>query len=158
MAKREHSTQPEPIVSRMSIMGHPIHPMLIHLPVAALIGAIATDIAFIYTEDYFWARAGIWLVGIGAAGGWGSGMVGMIDLVTVPQIRRMIAGWIHAVFAVTLLSLASFNWLLRFMGQPDTAIMPWGLSLSLVTGVLIAVTSALGGKLVYERAVGVKVG
>lgn len=155
---RKRRNHPEAIVSRMSIMGHPIHPMLIHLPVAALIAVIATDVAFIYTGDYFWARAGIWLVGVGALGGWASGMVGLVDLLVVPQIRRMIAGWLHAVFAVMLLSLASFNWLLRFTGGADSAIMPWGLSLSLVSGVLIGITSALGGTLVYERAVGVKIG
>jgi len=57
--------------------------------------------------------------------------------------------------AVVMLSLASFNWLLRF-NEPD-AILPWGLAVSLLTGGLIALAGWLGGQLVYEHAVGVDV-
>jgi uncharacterized membrane protein len=146
----------EPIISRMSLVGHPIHPMLIHFPVAALIALIGTDLAYIATGDFFWARAGVWLSGVGAAGGWVSGLVGLIDLTTVRRIRRLITAWCHAILAVMLLSLASLNWLLRF-GETDTHIWPWGLYVSCLTGLLIAVTSYLGGQLVYERAVGVDI-
>lgn len=146
----------EPIMSKMSLGGHPIHPMLIHFPVAALLGLVATDVAYLFTGDFFWARASLWLAGVGALGGWVSGTVGLIDLVAVPRIRRLITAWCHATLAVMLLSLASLNWLSRY-GSADALIWPWGLYLSLLTGLLIAVTSNLGGKLVYERAVGVDI-
>ena len=146
----------ESINSRMSIRGHPIHPMLIHFPVAALLGLIATDLAYIFSGDYFWARASLWLAGIGALGGWVSGFAGLIDLLSVSQIRRLITAWCHAILAVMLLSLASLNWLFR-LDTADVNILPWGLYLSLLTGVLIASASYLGGRLVYEHAVGVEV-
>lgn len=146
----------EPIISKMSLGGHPIHPMLIHFPVAALLGLVATDAAYLYTEDFFWARASLWLAGIGALGGWVSGLVGLVDLVAVARIRRLITAWCHATLAVMLLSLASLNWLLR-VDDAGVHVWPWGLYLSLLTGCLIAVTSSLGGKLVYERAVGVDI-
>jgi uncharacterized membrane protein len=146
----------EPIISRAAIFGHPVHPMLIHFPVATLLGLIATDLAYLYTGDFFWARAGLWLAGVGAAGGWISGLAGLLDLLTVRRIRRLVTAWSHAVIAVMLLSLASLNWLLRYPA-PDARILPWGLYLSLLTGGLIAVTSFLGGRLVYEYAVGVDV-
>lgn len=133
----------EHIVSRMSILGHPIHPMLIHFPVAALIGLIATDIAFILTADSFWARGGLWLAGIGMAGGWLSGTMGLADLLIVHEIRRLIIAWCHALMAVTLLSLATLNWFLR-VGDPELLILPWGLYLSLLSGFLITLTSLLG--------------
>jgi uncharacterized membrane protein len=146
----------EAINSRMAIRGHPIHPMLIHFPVAALLGLIATDLAYIFSGDYFWARASLWLAGIGALGGWVSGFAGLIDLLSVSQIRRLITAWCHAILAVMLLSLASLNWLFR-LDTADVNIFPWGLYLSLLTGVLIASASYLGGRLVYEHAVGVEV-
>ncbi len=37
----------EPIISRMSVAGHPIHPMLIHFPVAFLLGLVGADLAYI---------------------------------------------------------------------------------------------------------------
>lgn len=144
----------EHIVSHMSILGHPIHPMLIHFPVAALLGLIATDIAFVLTADVFWARAGLWLAGIGMAGGWLSGSVGLLDLIIVSQIRRLVIAWCHALIAVMLLSLATLNWFLR-VGEPEELIQPWGLYLSMLTGLLITITSLLGGELVYDHAVGV---
>lgn len=146
----------EPIMSKMTLGGHPIHPMLIHFPVAALMGLVATDVAYLISDDYFWARASLWLAGVGALGGWVSGTVGLIDLIAVPRIRRLITAWCHATLAVMLLSLASLNWLYR-VGNADALIWPWGLYISLLTAALIAVTSNLGGKLVYERAVGVDI-
>ena len=146
----------EPIISKMTLGGHPIHPMLIHFPVAALIGLMATDIAYLLSDDYFWARASLWLAGVGALGGWISGTVGLIDLIAVPRIRRLITAWCHATLAVMLLSLASLNWLFR-IDDANALIWPWGIYLSVLTGLLIGVTSNLGGKLVYERAVGVDI-
>lgn len=145
----------EQIVSKMSILGHPIHPMLIHFPVAALLGVIPTDIAYLLTEDFFWARVSLWLAGVGMAGGYISGAAGLIDLVFVRQIRRLVMAWCHALLAVMLLSLATLNWLLRIGDSPEALIAPWGLYLSLLTGLLISFTSLMGGELVYDHAVGV---
>jgi uncharacterized membrane protein len=130
--------------------------MMVHFPVAALLGLVGTDIGFLLTTDPFWARGGLWLAGIGAGGGWLASAVGVVDLVLVHRIRRLINGWCHALLAVMMLSLASMNWLLRF-NDSEAHLLPWGLSLSLCTALLIAITAALGGRLVYEHAVGVDV-
>lgn len=139
----------------MAIAGHPLHPVMIHFPVAALVALVASDLGYLYTQDPFWARAGLWLAGVGAFGGWIASIAGLVDLATVKGIRRLITGWCHAIIAVMMLSLASLNWLLR--SEDPTAILPWGLALSLATATLIALAGFLGGQLVYEHAVGVDV-
>lgn len=144
------------IDSRMAIAGHPIHPTLIHFPVAALLGLVATDAAYFFTEDFFWARAGFWLCTVGAFGGWLSGTVGLIDLVIVRSIRELITAWNHGVLAIMMLSLATFNWLLRWH-DPAVHILPWGAYMSCITAATIVATSLLGGQLVYEHAIGVDV-
>lgn len=143
------------IHSRAALGGHPLHATMIHFPVAALIGVVASDAGYLYTGDPFWARVGLWLAGVGAFGGWFASLAGAVDLFTVREIRRMITGWCHAILAVTMLSLASLNWIHRLTDAE--AIYPWGLYLSLLTGGLIAVTGYFGGQLVYEHAVGVNV-
>ncbi|MGM0570529.1 DUF2231 domain-containing protein [Marinobacter sp.] len=143
-----------PIRSRMALFGHPIHPMLIHFPVAALLGLIGTDIGYAISGDAFWARAGTWLAAIGMLGGWFSGAIGLLDLVLVKAIRRLVIAWCHGIMAVMLLSLATLNWLLR-LGDAQALIVPWGLYVSLLSGVMISITSFLGGQLVYDHAVGV---
>ncbi|WP_368408533.1 DUF2231 domain-containing protein [Caldimonas mangrovi] len=146
--------QAAPIRSRAAIAGHPLHPMMIHFPVAALLGLVAVDVAYLMSRDPFWARAGLWLAGVGAAGGWIASLAGLVDLVTVAPVRRLVTGWCHAVIAVMMLSLASMNWLLRF-GDDQALVIPWGLYVSLLTAAMIALAAYLGGRLVYEHAVGV---
>ncbi|CAH0262666.1 MULTISPECIES: DUF2231 domain-containing protein [unclassified Pseudomonas] len=148
--------QQESIISRAAIAGHPLHPMMIHFPVAALLGLVATDFAYFWTTDPFWARASLWLAGVGAAGGWIASVAGMIDLVSVKRIRQKISAWCHAIIAVMMLSLASLNWMLRYRHGDDGFEM-WAFYLSLFTAGLIAIAAYLGGRLVYEHAVGVDV-
>jgi uncharacterized membrane protein len=145
----------EPILSRAAIAGHPVHPMLIHFPVAALIALVGADAAYVYGGDPFWARAGLWLAGVGALGGWGASVAGLIDLLTVSQIRRLVTAWGHALMAVMMLSLATLNWRLRLGDDPGEYVMPWGMGMSLLTAAFISLASYLGGRLVYENAVGV---
>lgn len=147
--------QQHTIHSRAALAGHPLHPVMIHFPVAALLGLIGTDLGYLYSGDPFWGRAGLWLAGVGAAGGWIASIAGAIDLFTVREVRRLITAWCHAILAIMMLSLASLNWVLRF--EAAEAIYPWGLYVSLLTGALIAATGFLGGQLVYEHAVGVNV-
>ncbi|MBS9404014.1 DUF2231 domain-containing protein [Halomonas sp. TRM85114] len=147
-------TQQRSIRSRAAIAGHPLHPVMIHFPVALLLALVASDLGYLYTQDPFWARVSLWLAGVGALGGWTASVAGVIDLVSVGRIRRMVTAWSHALVAVLLLSLASLNWLWRLNGE---ALLPWGLVLSLITAVLIALAGFLGGQLVYDHAVGVEV-
>lgn len=142
------------IMSRAAIAGHPLHPMMIHFPVAALLGLVGADAGFLWTADPFWQRVALWLAGIGACGGWLASVAGMIDLLSVRRIRLKITAWCHAILAVMLLSLATFNWLLRYRDDyPELGL--WGLYLSLLTALLIAMAAFLGGRLVYEHGVGV---
>lgn len=143
-----------PIRSRAAIRGHPLHPLLIHFPIAALLMLTASDVGYLITGDPFWARAGLWLAGIGTILGTISGLAGAVDLITVSRIRRLITAWAHALLAVMLLSLASLNFLLR-LNDPIAHLLPWGLYLSLLSTALIQVTGLLGGQLVYEYAIGV---
>jgi uncharacterized membrane protein len=148
----------EPILSRAAVAGHPLHPMLVHFPVAALIGLIGTDAAYVQGGDPFWARAGIWLAGVGALGGWAASLVGVVDLLSVARVRRMITAWTHALIAVMMLSLATLNWALRLGAEPGEFVWPWGMVLSLLTAGFIALAAYLGGQLVYEHTVGVNTG
>ena len=143
-----------PIHSRAAIFGHPVHPMLVHFPVAALLGVVLVDAAFLVQGDPFWARAGVWLAGVGTVGGWLAAVPGMIDLLTVARVRQLVAAWCHALLAVMMLSLASLNWVMR-LGDHGVGMQPWPFYLSLLTAVLISGASVLGGQLVYHHEVAV---
>ncbi|MGE0315102.1 MAG: DUF2231 domain-containing protein [Lautropia sp.] len=145
----------EPILSRAAIAGHPLHPMMIHFPVAALLGLVPADLAWLYGGDPFWARAGLWLAGVGAVGGWVASVAGLVDLLTVRRIRSLVNAWMHALIAVMMLSLATLNWRTRLIGEPGETVLPWGIAMSVATAAFIALAAFLGGRLVYEHAVAV---
>lgn len=136
---------------------HPLHPMLVPFPIAFLLGALATDLAFWYTADAFWARTSLWLLGAGSVMGVVAGLAGTVELLWVKDIRRRPASWNHFVLAVILLATAIINWVMRLQ-DPVGSIMPTGLYLSVLGGVLVGAAGWLGGKLVFEEQIAVNTG
>lgn len=143
------------IKSRAAIAGHPLHPTLVHFPIASLMLVVGSDALFLYSGEMFWARTSLWLAGIGALSGWIASIAGLTDLVLVKQVREKITGWSHAILAVMMLSLASLNWLWRYLYPTD--LLPWAVGLTLMTAGLLVLAGILGGMLVYDDAVGVEI-
>jgi uncharacterized membrane protein len=140
--------------STATIMGHPIHPMLVPFPLAFLVGVLLTDLAYWGTDDAFWARASLWLVGAGVVAGAVASIAGMVDFFTIQRAREHAMGWVHFLGNATALALSLVNWLLR-VDDPATAVLPWGLVLSLVVAGILAVTGWAGGELTYRHRIGV---
>ena len=57
------------IPSTAAIAGHPLHPAVVPLPIGALTGALAADVAYAATNDPFFARAGRLLTLVGLVTG-----------------------------------------------------------------------------------------
>ncbi|WP_233146179.1 DUF2231 domain-containing protein [Pigmentiphaga sp. NML080357] len=140
--------------TRVAVARHPVHPMLVTFPIAFFLGALACDGAFVLLDDAFWSRAALWLVGAGLAMGMLAAIAGTIELLAVGGIRRRAASWNHFVVAVLLLAVQAVNWLQRLQGAEE-AVVPFGMFLSLLGALLVAVAGWLGGKLVFEHQVGV---
>lgn len=148
------SHPPKSTASYVSIAGHPIHPMLVSFPIAYVMGAVASDIAFWWTGDPFWARMSLWIIGIGFVVGILAAIAGTLDFMLVREIRHHVTSWSHFLAAVMMLALAGANWWLRVDNSED-ALLPWGLFLSVVTAVALSFAGWLGGKLVFEHNVGI---
>jgi uncharacterized membrane protein len=149
---RLHDDAPAP--SRAAILGHPIHPMLIPFPLAALTGALLTDLAFWMTGDPFWARASTWLLGFGVLTGLAAGAVGAIDYFGVPRARAVAMGKVHAYGNVVAIVLALVNWILR-LGDEVPTVTTTEFVLSLLVAAVLGVTGWAGGELSYRHRVGV---
>jgi uncharacterized membrane protein len=142
------------VTSTVSIAGHPIHPVLVIFPVAFLSGAAGADIGYWLTEDFFWARAAIWLIGLGGISGILAGLIGMVDFIRVPRVRKRTAGWAHMVINITALVLTFINLGLR-LGNPISNIIPTGIIISLIVATLLGVGGWYGGELTFRHKVGV---
>ncbi|QBQ53669.1 DUF2231 domain-containing protein [Nitrosococcus wardiae] len=146
--------QQEGVKSTAAIGGHPVHPMLIPFPIAFLVGALLTDLTYLGTTDFFWARASLWLIAAGFISGALAAVFGLTDFMTIPRVREHNIAWIHFLGNATVLLLALINWLLR-LGEPVASILPWGLLLSALTTVILLVTGWYGGELAYRHKIGV---
>jgi len=138
----------------VAIRRHPLHPMLVTFPIALLICALASDIAYWVSMDEFWARVSLWLLGVGTTMGIVAGTTGAIELLLVAGIRRRAAAWNHFVMGTMLLAVSFTNWFWR-VSDAAAAILPLGIYLSFISLLLVAVTGWMGGKLVFDEEVGI---
>ena len=134
---------------------HPLHPMLIPFPVAFLVGAFVTDLAFIGTGDGFWARASMWLLGAGIVMALVAALAGFTDFFSEPRIRRLNDAWYHMLGNLTAVVIALINFLLRYAHGAEAWIKPWGVILSLVVVGILLFTGWKGWEMVYCHHVAV---
>jgi len=139
--------------TRIAIAGHPIHAMLVAFPIALTVCTLGADVFYWWTGDAFWARAGLWAIGMGFLMGLAAGVSGTVELLLVPGIRARAASWTHFTIAVALLSMMGANFGLRLSGY-EQAVLPWGLLLSVLCLGFTGLTGWHGGKLVFDYQLG----
>ena len=142
------------VPSTVAIAGHPLHPLIVTFPIAFLTGAFATDLGYWLTQDPFWARASIWLLGSGFIAGLVAAATGMMDFIKIDRVKKHSAGWIHAVGNIAAMFLTLINWIQRF-NNPANSVIPLGIILSAVVAVLLGVTGWYGAELIYRHKVAV---
>ena len=142
------------VPSTVSVAGHPIHPILVQFPVAFLVGALLADIVYWLTDDTFWARASFWLIVGGLLGGVAAALTGILDFLRIERVRKRTAGWAPLFLNVGVLVLTIINLLIR-LGNPVSALLPWGLILSVIVATLLGVSGWYGGELIYRHKIAV---
>lgn len=141
--------------SKVALVGHPIHVMMVHFPIAFVIATLGVDVFYWWSGDPFWRRVGIWSAGFTFWTGVAASVVGTAELLLVRGIRLLEASWSHAVAAMTLVAITGANWGLRLL-DPDST-LPHGLGLSLLAAVMAGFAGWHGGKLVFDHGIGVLV-
>ena len=142
------------VPSTVAIAGHPLHPLSVIFPIAFLAAALGSDFGYWLTRDPFWARASLWLVGLGLAGGVLAALIGMSDFLRIERVRKRTAGWAHMYLNIAILVLTSVNLILR-LRNPVEAILPWGLIISTIVGTLTSLSGWYGAELSYRHKIGV---
>src|SRR3954469_24392364 len=141
------------VQSTAAIAGHPLHHMLVAFPIAFLIGAFATDVAFRSTTDAFWAQASFWLLLAGVVTALVAAVPGFIDFSTMDRVPSLWVAWAHMIGNLTVVVIAAINLWLRW-SDPAAGAQGTGLVLSLLTTLLLLATGWLGGELAYRYGLG----
>lgn len=141
--------------ARAKLLGHPIHQMLIVLPLGLLSGAVLFDLIYLVNRGPQWATVSYWLIPAGIITGLLSAVFGLLDWLKIPSgTRARRIGATEGIGNVILVALFGASWYLRWSGFPDR---PGTLALLLSFGgfALAMVTGWLGGELVGRLGVGV---
>ena len=145
--------EPTPRVTAL-IAKHPIHPMLIPVPIVCFVGALVTDIAYAVTAEMMYADFSAWLLLVGIVFGVLAAIAGLIDFLGNRLIREQTPAWPHLIGNLVVLVLAFFNNLIHTR-DAWTSVVPTGLILSIVTVLVLSVTAWFGWEMVYRYGVGV---
>jgi uncharacterized membrane protein len=142
-------------ISSANIGGHPIHPILITLPIGFWVATFLADLGFWWTRAEGWATAAMWLLGVAVVTAALAAIAGLIDFIGDARIRALKEAWHHAIGNVlaVLISLFSFYW--RY-SHGVAGVLPVGLVSSLLVVGIILFTGWKGGEMVFRHGVAVR--
>lgn len=144
--------------SSATIAGHPIHPMLIPLPIGLWVFSLIADLVYFWRGNVGWEIAAYYTLLVGIAGAVLAAIFGLIDLLGIKDSRAYRTGLMHAGFNVVGLVIFAVDFYLRTMGGRqivgEDSKIPF--ALSVIGIVFLAVAGWLGGELVFRYGVGVE--
>ena len=137
-------------IARGRPIDRPIHPMLIHFPIAFTIGALALDVLSRLVDLRSGPIAATWLV-IGALAGFaGAAIVGFADRSAMPKdakIRHVATR--HALVQVVAAAVVALNLVMRWSDRGTFEADVWWIVLDLIGALLVGIGADLGGRMVY---------
>jgi uncharacterized membrane protein len=141
--------------SRAKLLGHPIHPMLIVLPLGLFIAGVVFDAMYLWRGNATFATVGYWNIAGGIIGGLLAAVFGLIDWWAIPAgTRAKRIGLLHGGSNVIVVAAFALVWWMR-TGSVDTAPTAGIFLIELGALVLGSVAGWLGGELVDRLGVGV---
>lgn len=139
-----------------SIAGHPVHPMLITVPVGLFIFSLVCDLAaLLSTSPETWQTVAFYSMVGGFVGALIAAMPGFIDFLSITDERVRKIAIMHMSLNLIVVTLYGVNIWLRIDGDE---ISGTPLLLSLLGVALLGASGWLGGSMVYRHGVGVNAG
>jgi uncharacterized membrane protein len=146
------------MITRATLKGHPIHSILVVLPMGAFSASFVGDLVSFWIQDSIWYWLGWYNLWVGFIGGLAAVIPGLMDYFSLPKesaARR--AAFLHASLALVMLILFFISLLQH--GSSTAPLQPaWksGFLFSLIGILVMLAVGWLGGSLVYKHQVGVQ--
>ena len=142
------------MASPASIARHPIHPILVSIPIGLWVFSLVSDVIFamgwgglVWKDVAFYSMAG------GFAGALTAAVPGLIDLLSISNPKVKTIGIWHMSINLLVVALYAVNLWLRYTAEPGTGSPVW---LSVIGVALLGVSGWLGGEMVYVHSVAVE--
>jgi len=141
------------MASPASIKKHPIHPMLVALPIGLWVFALVCDVVRAAGGALTWESVATYCVAAGIVGALLAALPGLIDYFSIdePEMKRIANLHLAANLAAVVI-FASNLWL-RFL-LPEESNVP--LALSIIGVLAIGLGGWLGGEMVYVKGMAVE--
>lgn len=144
--------------SRVKVLGHPLHPMLVVVPLGSFIAAVIVDVAGNVSGNSTLNIVGFWNIAVGVVGGLLAAAFGLADWLNIPaKTRAKRIGLMHGALNVVVTATFALVWILRY-GSVDVTPSNALLAIEITALVGGAVAGWLGGELVDRLGVGVDEG
>lgn len=137
--------------TRITVAGHPIHPMLVTIPIGLWVFSLICDFVFVYTGDTRWAVTAYFTLGGGIVGALLAALPGLIDFLGLHDARAHRVGTYHLVLNLAIVAAQAVNFWLRLQADGDAAVLPR--AISMVAVAVLIVSGWLGGHLVHVLGV-----
>src|SRR5262245_35907101 len=137
-------------MNRVSIAGHPIHPMLVTLPIGLWIFSFVCDLVSLSSRNPQWDITAYLTLGGGIVGALLAALPGFIDLLALREGTERRIGVTHMMLNLAIVVLQAVNFGLR--SRPDGA-GSLGITLSFIAVIALVASGWLGGQLVHVLGV-----
>jgi uncharacterized membrane protein len=136
-----------------SIAKHPIHPILVALPIGLWIFSLASDVMYLIGWGMVWLDVAYYSMAGGLVGALLAAVPGLMDLLSIsdPKVKRI--GIWHMCINLVVVALFAINLWLRTVAAAGVDPPIW---LSVIGVVLIGISGWLGGEMVYVHGVAVE--
>ncbi len=139
---------------KATIAGHPIHPMLVALPIGFFVGTLVSDIVSIWGDPTFWARMATWLIAYGVLSALVAALFGFVDYFTAPMSPdAKKTGTLHMMLNLLVVVIFAAAFFVRMLTGLTSV---GGYVLTYVPLAILIVSGWLGGRLTYHFGVGVQ--
>ena len=138
---------------KATFAGHPIHPVLVALPIGLYVSSLISDILSIVTHAPLWIGFSEASIGFGVIGALIAAIFGFVDYFTAPMpadVKATATKHVIVNLIVTLIFIIDF--FIRQTNGESTL----GYGLSVIGVILLLIAGYLGGHLSYVGKVGVK--
>lgn len=134
-----------------NIAKHPIHPMLVAVPIGLWLFSLVCDLVFRFADgNENWDTVALYTLLGGIVGALLAAVPGFIDMLSLPTHLKRIA-IMHMSINLTVVALYVVNAWLRLRGTGENG----PLALSVIAVAMLVVSGWLGGKMVYVHGVAV---
>jgi uncharacterized membrane protein len=134
--------------------GHPLHPILVTVPIGAWVASLVFDAASHLVDDSrFLVQGSVWLIALGVLGAVAAAMFGFLDLLAItPGTAAFRTGLVHMGLNLAITAAYGAAWAWRASGDL-TSVTTGQLVLSVISLAALGASGFLGGRLAYHYGV-----